>query len=67
VAAGELGRLYTGMIKEKGGRTLDIGFIVEYWLDGYIHPRFKLFIKKSLMNKLELVLTEEGKKFERFI
>jgi len=67
VAAGELGRLYSGMIKEKGGRTIDIGFIVEYWLDGVLHPRFKLFIKQCLTNRLELVLTEEGKRFERFI
>lgn len=67
VAAGELGRLYSGMIKEKGGRTIDIGFVVEYWLDGDLHPRFSLFIKQSVNNRLELVLTEEGKKFERYI
>jgi len=67
VAAGELGRLYSGMIKERGGRTIDIGFIVEYWLDSDLYPRFKLFIKECLTNRLELVLTEEGKKFERFI
>jgi len=67
VAAGELGRLYSGMIKERGGRTIDIGFIVEYWLDGTLHPRFSLFIKQCLTNRLELILAEEGKKFEEFI
>lgn len=67
IAAGELGRLYSGMIKENGGRSIDIGFVVEYWLDGMLHPRFHLFIKQCLTNKYELVLTEEGKKYERFI
>ena len=67
VAAGELGRLYTGMIKEKGGRTIDIGFVAEYWIDGDLHPRFSAFIKQSVNNRLELVLTEHGKKYERFI
>jgi hypothetical protein len=67
IAAGELGRLYSGMIKEYGGRCLDIGFVIEYWLDGDLHPRFHLFIKQSLTNKLQIVLTEEGRKYEEFI
>ena len=67
VAAGELGRLYSGLIKEWGGRTIDIGFIAEYWLDGYIHPRFYRFMNQCLVNRFELVLTEEGKKYEKFI
>jgi len=67
VAAGELGRLYSGLIKEYGGRTIDIGFIIEYWLEGMLHPRFDLFIKPNPDNKLELVLTEEGKKYEEYI
>jgi hypothetical protein len=67
VAAGELGRLYSGMIKECGGRSIDVGFIVEYWLDGELHPRFHLFIQQSFNNKLEMVLTNEGKKYDRFI
>ena len=67
VAAGELGRIYSGLIKEYGGRCLDIGFVIEYWLTGYIHPRFHLFINRSLNNNFELVLTDEGKKYERYI
>lgn len=67
VAAGELGRVYSGIIKECGGRCLDIGFVIEFWLKGYIHPRFHLFVNKSLDNRLELVLTDEGKKYERYI
>lgn len=66
-AAGELGRLYSGMIKEHGGRTIDIGFVPEYWLDGELHPRFHLFIQQAFNNKFELVLTDEGKKYDQFI
>lgn len=67
VAAGELGRIYSGVIKECGGRCLDIGFVIEYWLTGYIHPRFHLFVNTSLNNKYELVLTDEGKKYDKYI
>jgi len=63
VAAGELGRLYSGMIKENGGRSLDVGFLIDYWTDEYLHPRFYKFIRQSLTNKLEFRLTEEGKKY----
>ena len=67
VAAGELGRLYSGMIKENGGRSIDLGFVIEYWLNGYLHPRFYKFIQISLADKLKLVLTQEGKKYEEYI
>jgi hypothetical protein len=67
VAAGELGRIYSGFIKEYGGRTLDIGFIIEYWLTGYIHPRLHAYMIPNLMNKLELVLTDEGKQYLEYI
>jgi hypothetical protein len=63
IAAGELGRIYTGMIKEFGGRAVDIGFVIDYWVDGYIHPRFHQFLSSSLNNKLELRLTDQGKEF----
>ena len=67
VAAGELGRIYTGIIKEYGGRTFDIGFIIEYWINGYIHPRFNPFVVQSIDNRHELKLTNEGKKYEQYI
>jgi len=67
VAAGELGRLYSGRIKELGGRTFDIGFVAEFWLGQNIHPRLKPFMVRSATNKLELKLTSEGKKYKRFI
>lgn len=67
VAAGELGRLYSGKIKCFGGRCFDIGFIIEFWSGKKIHPRLYPFLRRSLTNSLELKLTEEGKKYERFI
>jgi len=67
VAAGELGRIYSGLIKEYGGRCVDIGFVIEYWLTGYIHPRFHMFVNQSLNNRFELVLTDEGRKYEQYI
>lgn len=67
VAAGEIGRIYSGLIKEYGGRCLDIGFVIELWLDGKLHPRFYPFLKRKLSNRFELVLTEEGRKYEPYI
>ena len=67
VAAGELGRIYSGLIKESGGRSVDMGFIVEYWVDGYLHPRFHTFINKSIENEFTLRLTQQGKKYEKYI
>jgi hypothetical protein len=67
VAAGELGRIYSGLIKECGGRSVDMGFVVEYWLDGYLHPRFHTFINKAIENRFILRLTQQGREYERFI
>ncbi len=47
------------MIKECGGRAIDLGFVIDYWTDGYIHP----ILCSSLENKLELRLTNRGKEF----
>lgn len=67
VAAGELGRIYSGLIKENGGRTIDIGYVIELWLERYLHDRLKPFMNFSLYSPLELVLTDEGKKYEEWI
>jgi len=67
VSAGELGRIYTGLIKNLGGRALDTGFVIDYWCTGYIHPRLRRFIKQNPDNKLEFLLTDAGNEYERFI
>ena len=63
VAAGELGRIYSGLIKENGGRTIDIGFVVEFWLGYDLHPRLEVFMKRNPDNPLETILTKKGKIF----
>lgn len=68
VAAGELGRIYSGEIKECGGRCVDIGFVIEYWLGAPIHPRLKLFMTPDKSNKFQLVLTKKwGETYRDFI
>jgi len=67
VAAGELGRIYSGLIKEYGGRTIDIGFVIEYWLTGYIHPRLHAYLTRNKKNKFELSLTEKGREYLEYI
>jgi hypothetical protein len=67
VAAGELGRIYSGYIKECGGRCIDIGFVIEFWLGEEIHPRLQMFMKRSETNFMELELTDDGKKFKKFL
>ena len=67
IAAGELGRIYTGSIKECGGRAIDIGFIVEFWIEGYLHPRLAHYMTNSNKNRFELLLTKEGMKHMEYI
>lgn len=67
VAAGELGRLYSGIIKKEGGRTVDIGFVAEFWTGEQIHPRLRAFMNRSDCNPLELKLTELGLKYDEHI
>jgi len=67
VAAGELGRIYSGLIKENGGRTIDIGFVVEFWCGTELHERFEPFMKRSRDNYLETTLIESGLPFKRYI
>ena len=67
MAAGELGRLYSGIIKENGGRCIDIGFVVEFWLGSKLHDRLKAFMKRSEDNYLEAKLHNRGLEFRRYI
>jgi len=67
VAAGELGRIYTGTIKEYGGRSVDIGYVAEVWLKKTLHNRLHAFLNCSLSSPLELVLTRAGKAYEDYI
>jgi len=67
VSAGEIGRIYSGLIKENGGRSVDIGFVVNFWINSEIPIRLQPFIKCSTKNPLELVLHGNGVRYRRFI
>lgn len=67
VSAGELGRIYSGLIKHLGGVAVDMGFIAEYWESGELPDRLKMFMKPNPNNNLELKLTEEGMKYKDYI
>ena len=62
VAAGELGRIYSGFIKECGGRSIDLGFVADFWCGKGLHPRLTQFMFRSY-NPLLANVTEEGKEY----
>ena len=67
VAAGELGRIYTGLIKNSGGVAFDIGSTIDYWCKDIIPLRLFWFLKKSEKNPLKVTLTEEGERYKEFL
>lgn len=68
VSAGELGRIYSGVIKENGGRSFDLGFMVDYWCKKKgLHPRLKKYIIKCTDSNLEIRLTNTGYQYDKFI
>lgn len=67
IAAGELGRIYPGLIKFKGGRALDIGSIIDFWCTKEIPSRLKPYLDFTIHSPLKLKFTEEGKKYLKFI
>lgn len=67
VAAGELGRIYSGIIKEEGGRAIDIGFVIEYWLYSEIPVRLTPFLDIYSINPLMLKLKRKALKYKKFL
>jgi hypothetical protein len=67
VAAGELGRIYPGIIKFNGGRAFDIGSTVDYWVTKRIPDRLKLFIEQDDNFNLKVKLTEKGSLYRQHI
>jgi len=67
LSAGEIGRIYTGMIKECGGRALDMGFVIDYWVDRTIHSRFLDYMRVCFDRPEFLTLTWRGKKYLPYI
>ena len=66
-SSGELGRIYSGLIKDCGGRVFDTGFVIDYFNNFILQDRLKYFITKDKIDKRQLLLTEEGKKFQQYI
>ncbi len=67
VAAGELGRIYTGIIKFHGGISFDIGSTVDFWATGEIPVRLSPYVEIDYRNKLKIKLTQEGEKYREFL
>ena len=66
IAAGELGRIYPGLIKTNGGRALDVGSLIDYWVTGEIPSRLQPYLKPSY-HPLKLELTDEAKEYSKYI
>ena len=67
IAAGELGRIYTGIIKFHGGISFDIGSTVDFWATGEIPVRLSPYVEEDYRNKLKIKLTQEGEKYREFL
>jgi len=67
VAAGELGRIYSGLIKEYNGRAIDIGFVAEFWGGKDVHTRLRPFLARHKSSDLELQIRSKATKFIDFL
>ena len=67
VAAGELGRIYTGLIKFYGGIAFDIGSLIDFWCNRIIPIRIKWFLQPSSESHLKLTITDEGREFIEYL
>ena len=67
VSAGELGRIYSGLIKEMGGRAVDMGFMAEVWAGGTLNQRLRNYVSIDPKDKLYLKIQMEGRRFLEYI
>lgn len=67
VGAGEIGRIYSGLIKQYGGRALDIGSVFDCLLDAEIPKRLQGFVYKTSKYSLNFRLLREAQKYQKFI
>jgi len=67
VAGGELGRIYSGLIKEYGGRSFDIGFVAEFWGGHDIHARLRPYLSRHRNSNLELQIKAKAVRFISFL
>jgi len=67
VAAGELGRLYSGIIAQNSGRAFDIGSAVSFFQERKIPSRLEPFLKPHASNPMLLEFTKQSYKYKDFI
>ncbi len=67
VAAGEIGRIYSGYIKENNGRAFDIGSVLDSWINRQLPQRLQYFIRFSDNNIFEFELLDDAKKYEMYL
>lgn len=67
MGAGEIGRIWSGMIKQRGGRVVDVGSLFDVWCGKKLPKRLENFIFKTFKTGLEFRLTEKGKKYKEYI
>ena len=67
IAAGELGRIYPGLIKFKGGRALDIGSLIDFWCEKEIPGRLLPYVQSTIHHPLKLILTTDGKRYNNYL
>jgi hypothetical protein len=58
VSAGELGRIYTGQIKEAGGRAVDLGKVIDAWVTKKLDNRVRRIVKFSQNHPLLFKMRE---------
>jgi hypothetical protein len=60
VGAGELGRLFTGLIKEHGGRAIDIGKVFDVWVNRKVNRRMRNILRLSKNHRLAFTIGDSS-------
>jgi hypothetical protein len=66
-SSGELGRVYSGRIRELGGCVLDMGFVAQYWNNSERPLRFNKFMVPDVEKSYCMKLTSDGQMFKEAI
>jgi hypothetical protein len=64
IGAGELGRIFSGMIKEFGGRSVDIGKIFDVITNKKINNRMRKIVKFSNNHNLLLTIGDKNETYK---
>lgn len=67
VGAGELGRVYTGLIKKHGGRAVDIGSVFDCWITNNLPTRLAGYISRLSPTSLKFRFTNISKQYMKYI